>query len=151
MDSVIKQAETTNQANEWHLPGDTTSVIRILETDLGPMISESRSSVYDVMEAYDEGYSPSEISNIYNLSPFQVKVALAYIGEHRVQLEPELKEILIKKAERERYYRTLEAEIRRQRPVELTPQRIALNKLLEESRRLWNGSTEDDTDANHSQ
>lgn len=151
MDSIVKQVETTNQPKEWRLPGDTKSVIRILETDLGPLISQSRSSVYDVMEAYDEGYTPSEISNIYNLSPFQVKVALAYIAEHRAQLEPELKEILIKKAERERYYRALEAEIRRQRPVELTPQRIALNKLLEESRRLWNGSTGDDTDANHPQ
>lgn len=151
MESVVNYPDTIMQGKEWRLPGDTTSIIRILETELGPLISESRSSVYDVMEAYDEGYSATEISAIYNLSPHQVKVALAYIAEHRAQLEPELKEILIKKVERERYYRALEAEIKRQRPVELTPQRIALNKLLEESRRLWNGSTEDEANANHSQ
>ena len=110
-------------------------VIRILETALGPMISESRVSVYDIMEAYDEGYPPHEINKIYNLSPHQVSVALAYIEQHRVQLEPKLKEILIKKAERERYYRALAAEIEKQRPMPMTPQRIALNKLIEESRR----------------
>ena len=151
MQNATNPIETTAPPTEWRLPGDTVSVIRILETELGPMISESRSSVYDVLEAYDEGYSPSEISNIYNLSPFQVKVALAYIAEHRAQLEPELKEILIRKAERERYYRALEAEVRKQRPVQLTPQRIALNKLLEESRRLWNETPEDAVNANHSQ
>ncbi|MCE7986247.1 MAG: DUF433 domain-containing protein [Caldilinea sp. CFX5] len=150
MDSITKQAETS-QPKEWRLPGDTKSVIRILETDLGPMISQSRSSVYDVMEAYDEGYTPSEISNIYNLSPFQVKVALAYIDEHRAQLEPELKEILIKKAERERYYRALAAEREKQRSLPMTPQRAALQALIEESRRRWRNEEENGADANHSQ
>lgn len=51
MDSIVKQVETTNQPKEWRLPGDTKSVIRILETDLGPMISQSRSSVYELMIA----------------------------------------------------------------------------------------------------
>ncbi|MEZ4733426.1 MAG: DUF433 domain-containing protein [Caldilineaceae bacterium] len=142
--------ERTNRVTEWRLPGDQ-SVICILETELGPLISESRSSVYDVMEAYDEGYSPAEIRDIYNLSPHQVKVALAYIAAHRAQLEPELKEILIKKAERERYYRALEAEIRKQRPVEMTPKRLALQKLIDESRRRWPDLDEDDSSANHSQ
>jgi uncharacterized protein (DUF433 family) len=151
MENVAKQAEVTTQPNEWRLRGDTKSVIRILETDLGPMISQSRSSVYDVMEAYDEGYTPSEISNIYNLSPFQVKVALAYIAEHRAQLEPELQEILIKKAERERYYRALAAEREKQRPLPMTPQRAALQALIEESRRRWRDEEENGADANHSQ
>ena len=42
-------------------------------------------------------------------------------------------------------------EIRKQRPVQLTPQRIALNKLIEESRRIWHETTEDAVNANHSQ
>lgn len=130
---------------EWQLPGDT-SVVRILETELGPMISNSRVSIYDVMEAYDEGFPSWEINKIYNLSPHQVKVALAYIEEHRPQLESELEEILIHKAERERYYRELEAEIRKKRPVEMTPRRAALHKLIEESRQRWGLD-----DADHSQ
>ncbi len=52
------------------------SVITIIESELGPLISESRATVYDVMEAYDEGYKLSEIGKIYNLSSPQVQVAL---------------------------------------------------------------------------
>src|SRR4051812_22495221 len=111
------------------------SIIRIIESDLGPLISESRATVYDVMEATDEGYSPFKISRIYNLSPHQVQVALAYIAQHREQLEPKLKEILRKAAEREQYHRALVAEIEKQRPVQMTPQRAALQALLEKSRR----------------
>jgi uncharacterized protein (DUF433 family) len=124
---------------------DDPSIITIIESDLGPLISESRASVYDVMEAYDEGYNPSEIGKIYNLSPHQVQVALAYIAQHRERLEPELKEILIKKAERERYYRALEEEIKKQRPLPMTPQRAALYALIEKSRRL-----REEADADHS-
>jgi len=122
------------------------SVITILESDLGPLISESRASVYDVMEADDEGYAPSDIGKIYNLSPHQVQVALAYIAQHREQLAPELKELLIKKAERERYYRTLAEEIKRQHPVPMTPQRAAVYALIEKSRQ-----TVEEVHADHSQ
>ena len=123
------------------------SIIRIIESDLGPLISESRATVYDVMEAADEGYSPFEISRIYNLSPHQVQVALAYITQHREQLAPKLKEILRKAAEREQYHRALVAEIEKQRPIQITPQRAALQALLEKSRREREASA----NANHSQ
>ena len=109
------------------------SIITIIESELGPLISESRATVYDVMEAYDEGYNSSDIGKIYNLSSHQVQVALDYIEQHREQLEPELKELLLMKAERERYYRALEEEIKKQRPARMTPQRIALNKLIEKT------------------
>ncbi len=111
------------------------SRIRIIESNIGPLISASRASVYDVMEAYDEGYSTPEISKIFNLSPHQVEVALDYIAEHRVTLEPKLKEILIKKAEREKYYRALAAEREKERPPKMTPERIALQALIDKGRR----------------
>ena len=138
-------AVTNGAVTEWQLPGDN-SVIRILETELGPMISHSRVSVYDILEAYDEGFPAWEINKIYNLSPHQVKVALAYIEEHRAQLEPELQEILVHKAERERYYRALEAELKKQRPLEMTPQRVALRKSIAEAKKRWGIE-----DADHSQ
>ena len=47
-------------------------------------------------------------------------MALAYIAEHRTQLEPKLKVILEKAAERECYYRTLAAEIEKQRSKRMT-------------------------------
>ena len=115
-------------------PATNDSVITIIESDIGPLISESRASVYDVMEAHDEGYHPSEIGRIYNLSPHQVQVALAYIAQHRTELEPKLKEILRIAAEREQYYRARAAEIEKGRPVRMTPQRAVLEALLEKNR-----------------
>jgi uncharacterized protein (DUF433 family) len=110
-------------------------VIDIIESEIGPLISQSRATVYDVMEAYDEGYHPSEIGRIYNLSPHQVQIALAYIAAHRGELEPKLKEILKIAAEREQTYRMRTAEIERQHPLPLTPQHLALQALIEQNRR----------------
>lgn len=111
------------------------SRLRIIETSIGPMISASRSSVYDVMEAYDDGDSVREICTTFNLNDSQVQVAIDYIEEHREKLEPELKEILSKKAENERYHRAIEAERRKQIPIDNSPRKRKLRALLEESRR----------------
>ncbi|MCB0080372.1 MAG: hypothetical protein KDE47_05560 [Caldilineaceae bacterium] len=120
----------------WPSNGETDrDVIKIVESDIGPMISESRASVYDVLDADNEGYNPSQIGAIYNLSPYQVEVALDYIKEHRARLEPELQEIKVRLAERERYYRALAAERERQIPSIMTPERQALKALIEKSRR----------------
>jgi uncharacterized protein (DUF433 family) len=119
----------------WMPPGDDASLIKIIETDSAPMISESRVSVYDVMKAHDEGYSLREIRDTYNLSFYQVEVALAYIEQHRATLEPKLKEIQIKLAEREKYYRALAAERERTIPSIMTPARQTLKALIEKSRR----------------
>lgn len=111
------------------------ALIKIIESDSGPMISESRVSVYDVMEAYDEGHSIYEIHQLYHLSSHQIQVALDYIEQHRATLEPELKEIQAKLAAREQYDRALAAERERQIPSIMTPERVTLKALLAESRR----------------
>ena len=116
-------------------PAKNDAVITIIESDIGPLISESRATVYDVMEASDEGYHPSEIGRLYNLSPRQVQSALTYIAQHRAELEPKLKEILRIAAEREQYYRARAAELEKQKPLQMTPQRAALQALIEQNRR----------------
>ena len=65
----------------------------IIETDAGPLISESRVSVFDVMDAHDAGDSIYEIGLTFNLSPLQVETTLDYICQHRTELEPQLAEI----------------------------------------------------------
>jgi hypothetical protein len=57
------------------------------------------------------------------------------IAQHRAQLEPKLQEILRIAAEREAYYRARTAEIEKQKPVRMTPQRAALQALIEQNRR----------------
>jgi hypothetical protein len=92
---------------------DLKNRYQILETDLGPMISDSRSSVYDVMEMEEKGYDAAEIAMIFNLTPLQVQTALDYIVEHRERLTPILHELLHKKKEREAYYRAKQEDLRR--------------------------------------
>ncbi|MEM7537517.1 MAG: hypothetical protein AAF639_35430 [Chloroflexota bacterium] len=109
---------------------------KIIETNLGPMISHSRVMVYDVMLTRDEGEDIFFICVNYNLEYMQAKIALDYIEEHREQLEADLKEILPKKAERERHYREIQKAIRQQiAQMPMTPKRATFNALLEKSRR----------------
>lgn len=106
---------------------------RIIETDSGPMINHSRVSVYDVMQAHDEGHSIFEIHQIYNLSSSQIQAALNYIKQHRAALEPKLKEIIEKLSAREKQYRTIAEEREKIAPSEMTPERAKLKSLIKES------------------
>ena len=83
----------------------------ILERESGPLISDSRCTVFDVMELDNAGESLYAISAILNLTPLQVEVALEYVAAHRAALEPQLAQILAHRAEREQYYRGIADEI----------------------------------------
>jgi len=110
---------------------------RILETDLGPMVSDTRVSVYDLLLAHDAGQDLFHLCVNYNLNPVQVQIALEYIEQHREQLIADLKEILPKKAERERHYRAIAAEIQKKiNQLPMTPERAAFYALREKNRRL---------------
>ena len=116
---------------------------KVLETEIGPMISESRTSVYDVLLSEQEGDDFFAICVIHNLKPLQVQVALEYIEEHRAQLEAELPELLAKKAENERYHRAIAAE--REKLIgelPMTPKRAAFYALREKHRHLWSENGE---------
>jgi uncharacterized protein (DUF433 family) len=113
-----------------------TELYLVVETEIGPMVANSRTTVYDVMEAYDEGLSLYEICWNYNLTPLQLEPALDYIEAHRERLQVKLKELLIKKAEQERYHRAIQDEIRKkilEQPM--SPERQQFQAYLERSRR----------------
>lgn len=126
---------------------DLTHRYQILETDLGPMISESRTSVYDVLEAQEEGADLYEICQIYNLTPLQVRTALDYIALHRDRLLPELHEIQRIQAERKAYYDAIAAKIQAEIDASpMTPERQKFYELLaqkraERAQRNGNGHT----------
>ena len=107
----------------------------IVETSIGPMISESRTSVYDVMLLHDKGRDIYEISMVYNLTPLQMQTAVDYIRVHRATLELELKQILKEQAEHERYHRALAAE-RERIPLPMTSRRKAFYAFLNKNRQL---------------
>jgi uncharacterized protein (DUF433 family) len=131
---------------------DTTKVAgpnrpryRIIETDAGPLISESRVSVFDVMDAQDAGDSIHEIGLTFNLSPLQVETALDYISQHRAELEPQLAEIKQQLAEREAYYRRQAAQIDQHiATLPMTSQRAALHVLREHTESEHKADTDAD-------
>lgn len=106
----------------------------IVETDMGPLISESRVSVFDVMEAHDAGDSQYEIGLTFNLSPMQVETALVYIAQHRAELEPQLAQIKQQLAEREAFYRRQAIKVDAHvATLPMTSRRAALHVLRERS------------------
>lgn len=108
---------------------------KVLETECGPMISHSRATVYDVMLTYDQGHDIFFICVNHNLTFVQAQIVLEYIEEHRERLEKDLEEILPRMAQREQYYRQIEAEIRvkiDRQPI--TPKRAAFYALREKNR-----------------
>ena len=117
----------------------------IVETDVGPLISESRVSVFDVMEAHDAGDSIYEIGLTFNLSPLQVETALAYVFQHRAELEPQLAEIKQQLAEREAFYRRQAAQIDQYiAALPMTSQRAALHVLRERAENEYMVDTDAD-------
>lgn len=131
---------------------DTTKVIgpnrlryTIVETDVGPLISESRVSVFDVMDAHDAGDSIYEIGLTFNLSPLQVETALEYISQHRAELEPQLTEINQQLAEREAFYRRQASQVDQYvATLPLTSQRGALHVLRERAENEYGVDTDAD-------
>jgi uncharacterized protein (DUF433 family) len=101
---------------------------------LGPLISESRVSVFDVMDAFDAGDSLYDICATFNLTPLQVETALAYIARHRAVLAPQLDQIRREQAAREEFYRSQASEVEQlvaEKPM--TPRRAAIMNLRERS------------------
>ena len=120
---------------------------KILETDIGPMVSESRTSVYDILLSQQEGDDFYAICVIHNLKPLQVQVALEYIEKHPAQLEAELPALLAQKAENERYHRAIAAERGKLiADLPMTPKRAAFYALREKNRHLRSGNGDSDTE-----
>ena len=132
LEAELKKQEQNGHLNNNGHQGHYT----VIQSGIGPVISDSRTTVYDVMQVYDEGLSFYDICRTYNLKPLQMEAALEYITEHRQTLEAELKEILIKKAEYERYHRAIEAEAwKRIAQLPMTPERAKFYAKREELRR----------------
>ncbi|MEM7531809.1 MAG: hypothetical protein AAF639_06525, partial [Chloroflexota bacterium] len=109
---------------------------RIVETDRGPTLSGTKTTVYDVMVAYEEQADFFFVCYSLDLLPDQVELALAYIEEHRAKLEPELEEIQTKLAEQESYYRKLEEKRKRESPpLPMTPLRKSVYEIIDKNRR----------------
>ena len=101
----------------------------IVECGWGPVIAGTRITIYLVLHYLENGRSPQEIADLYDLALEQVHAAIQYIEEHKDHVMEVHKEI--------------EAEIARGNPPEVEAKlavaranaRKKMNALLEERRR----------------
>ena len=81
----------------------------------------------------------------FNLSPLQVETALAYVLQHRAELEPQLAEIKQQLAEREAFYRRqAEQDDQYVATLPMTSQRAALHVLRERAENEYKVDTDAD-------
>lgn len=106
----------------------------VIKSELGPLISYSRTTIYDVMTPFESDETLSETGLISNLSHSQVDMATLYIKEHRERLESELAEAHKIKAEYEHSYRAQAAKIRSHiAELPVTPLRAAFYALRDQN------------------
>jgi uncharacterized protein (DUF433 family) len=59
---------------------------RIIDRGRGPEIAGSRITVYDVMDYHKAGWQPTEIAQLFHLTPRQIEVAIEYIEAHKDEI-----------------------------------------------------------------
>jgi uncharacterized protein (DUF433 family) len=109
---------------------------RVVETEVGPQVSESRAMVYDILDYHNQGATRGEIALYLNLKMPQVDVALEYIEQHRAVLEAELVEIKAFNAKEEAKYRARQEEIKAKlQALPMTKEQKAFYELREANQR----------------
>jgi uncharacterized protein (DUF433 family) len=103
----------------------------VMRTDIGPAIAGTRISIYDIMDYLHESWSPQKIRDWLGLTESQMTNALTYIGDNRVLLEREHRELEREAEENRRYWEEFNRNRPRPEPAPDTPQKAALRARLE--------------------
>jgi uncharacterized protein (DUF433 family) len=112
---------------------DATTTATVIRTERGLTIAGTRITLYDVMDYLTARWPPKLIRDRLNLSDQQITDALAYIEEHRAEVEAEYQSVLQTAQENHQYWeqrnRERFAEIAAQSPK---PGQEALRAKLQE-------------------
>jgi uncharacterized protein (DUF433 family) len=76
----------------------------IILTERGLTISDTRITLYDVMDYLIAQYPPKFIRGLFNLTDEQINTALAYIEANRAEVEAEYQIVLKETEELRQYY-----------------------------------------------
>jgi uncharacterized protein (DUF433 family) len=76
----------------------------VVRTDRGLMIAGTRLSLYHVMDYVKQDWPPKLIRDWLNLTDRQIQDVMAYIKEHREEVEAEYQEVLKEDEEIRRYW-----------------------------------------------
>ena len=83
----------------------------IIRTERGLTISNTRITLYDVMDYLKEKYPPKFICGLFDLTEEQINTALDYIAENSEQVEAEYQLVLKEAAELREYYESKNREL----------------------------------------
>ena len=117
-------------------PNEQPTVVR---TERGLSVAGTRITLYAIMDFIKEDYPPKLIRHKFNLTEQQITDVLAYIDEHRAQVEAEYQQVVAEGEERRRYHEEKLREHLATRPPKppTTPKEIAIRaKLKKEKERL---------------
>ena len=83
----------------------------IIRTERGLTISNTRITIYDVMDYLKEKYPPKFIRGLFDLTEEQINIALDYIAENSEQVEVEYQLVLKDAEELRQYYESKNREL----------------------------------------
>lgn len=76
----------------------------VVRTSRGLSIAGTRITLYSIMDSVTAGWPPKLIRDRFDLSDQQVSDVLAYIMEHRAEVEAEYRQVLQQAEETRRYW-----------------------------------------------
>lgn len=127
----------SNQANS--RPIETPAAAANVEgmvtrTERGLVIRGTRTTLYSIMDYVHKDWPTERIRDWLGLNDEQISGAMAYIHEHREQVESEYQKVLRMAAESRRYWEEFARNRPKPPPLPDTPERAALRAKLEEFR-----------------
>lgn len=82
----------------------TTLHPTVIRTDVGLTIAGTRITLYDVLDYVTAGWPPRFIRDRFDLSEQQITDVMAYIQEHRAEVEAEYQTVVQIAEENQRYW-----------------------------------------------
>jgi uncharacterized protein (DUF433 family) len=83
---------------------DLTAQSTVIRTSRGLSIAGTRITLYSIMDYVTAGWPAKLIRDRLNLTDQQITDALAYIAEHRIEVEAEYQQVLRDAEENRRYW-----------------------------------------------
>lgn len=111
----------------------------VIRTGRGLTVAGTRITLYAIMDFIKEDYPPKLIRHKFNLTEQQMADVLAYIEEHRDEVEAEYRQVIAEGEERRREWEEKRKKILDSIPADrpMSPQEAAIRaKLAEAKKRL---------------
>jgi uncharacterized protein (DUF433 family) len=113
----------------------------VVRTSRGLSVAGTRITLYSIMDYVTAGWPPKLIRDWLNLSDQQIADVMAYIDEHRAEVEAEYQQVLQEAEENRRYWEEYNRErIARIAALPVRPEQAAIRaKLAAQKSRRSNG------------